>query len=272
MTVEEQQPHTEHKHLGTTMSGMAAGMLQDFKPVKNHDMHFNSIHGYADAPTRQVESNHYCGHLTQDFRQCLIYDSHDTYAAKLIGVEYIISREQYASLPPEEQAYWHSHKYEVCSGLLIMPGVPEMMEDSEMKKLGDTYGKTWHFWQVDRGDPLPYGPAKLMTSFTEDGQLNAQLLKLRDEKFKIDSMHKRERRMKYAKDFGNVHPASDKFNVPGLIGGSAGGTTPSQPASQQLHHEASSQQQQQPSQSQYSQSQHTQPSSQPSVQINPHAV
>lgn len=20
-----------------------------------------------------------------------------------------------------------------------------------------TYGKTWHFWQVDRGDALPYG-------------------------------------------------------------------------------------------------------------------
>lgn len=20
-----------------------------------------------------------------------------------------------------------------------------------------TYGKTWHTWQVDRGDPLPYG-------------------------------------------------------------------------------------------------------------------
>lgn len=262
MTVEEQIPHSEHKHMGTTMSGMAAGMLQEFKPVKNHDMHFNSIHAYADAPTRQVESNHYCGHLTQDFRQCLIYDSHDTYAAKLIGVEYIISREQYANLPTEEQAYWHSHKYEVCSGLLIMPGVPEMMEDSEMKKLGDTYGKTWHLWQVDRGDPLPYGPAKLMSSFTENGQLNAQLLKLRDEKFKIDSMHKRERRMKYAKDFSAVHPAADKFNIQQQQETTVQGSQPGQP-SQASVHEASSQHQP----SQYSQ--HTaQPSSQPSVHIS----
>jgi hypothetical protein len=32
-----------------------------------------------------------------------------------------------------------------------------------------TYGKVFHFWQVDRGDPLPMGPPRLMMSLTADG-------------------------------------------------------------------------------------------------------
>jgi len=35
--------------------------------------------------------------------------------------------------------------------------VPVLAEDLEMKKLINTYGKTFHTWQVDRGDTLPLG-------------------------------------------------------------------------------------------------------------------
>jgi len=49
------------------------------------------------------------------------------------------------------------HRYEVGSGLLVAPGVPGIAERQDMQKLIGTYGKTWHMWQVDRGDPLPYG-------------------------------------------------------------------------------------------------------------------
>jgi hypothetical protein len=55
-----------------------------------------------------------------------------------------------------------------------------------MKKLLNSYGKTFHFWQVDRGDVLPFGEPKLMASFTEDGQLSPDKLALRNEKFGID--------------------------------------------------------------------------------------
>ena len=37
------------------------------------------------------------------------------------------------------------------------PRVPVLAEDLEMKKLINTYGKTFHTWQVDRGDTLPLG-------------------------------------------------------------------------------------------------------------------
>lgn len=65
------------------------------------------------------------------------------------------------------------------SGLLIMPNphipnaVWEVAETAEMKEIVGLYGKTYHFWQVDRGDLLPLGKPELMMSFTEDGQVRS---------------------------------------------------------------------------------------------------
>jgi len=53
-----------------------------------------------------------------------------------------------------------------------IPGkVWEMAETEEMKEVVRLYGKTFHFWQVDRGDVLPLGRPELMMSFTEDEQV-----------------------------------------------------------------------------------------------------
>ena len=50
--------------------------------------------------------------------------------ARLIGIEYMISKRVYESLDPEERKLWHSHVFEVKSGMLIMPkvrkGVPAL--------------------------------------------------------------------------------------------------------------------------------------------------
>lgn len=107
MTIEHENvmPETTATKISTSASGMVAGMLQNFEPIRNHDMHFNGIHFYASDPQRQVETNHYCGHLTEDFRQCLIYDSHNTYHARLIGIEYIVSRRMFEQLSEEERKY-----------------------------------------------------------------------------------------------------------------------------------------------------------------------
>lgn len=38
---------------------------QNFAPVKSICAHLNAFHAYADDPTRLVETNHYCAHLTE---------------------------------------------------------------------------------------------------------------------------------------------------------------------------------------------------------------
>ena len=107
-----------------------------------------------------------------DVRQCLIYDTPES-CARLIGVEYMITPKLYETLEAEERKLWHSHVFEVKSGMLAMPtpgllpnAAWELAETKEMEEIIGLYGKTYHFWQVDRGDPLPLGKPELMMSFT----------------------------------------------------------------------------------------------------------
>jgi len=148
-------------------------------------------------------------------RQCLIYDSPER-NARLIGVEYMVSPRIYDTLPPEERKLWHSHVYEVKSGMLVMPlpntaPVPtsawEVAETKEMEDTISFYGKTYHFWQVDRGDKVPMGEPQLMTSFTEDSQVNKALWKERDERLAVDSQAKSGKRAHIQEP--KVHPDAD---------------------------------------------------------------
>ncbi|KAL4855172.1 Oil body-associated protein 1A [Chlorella vulgaris] len=146
-------------------------LLQSFQPLNSVHEHVCAWHFYAHDMSRQK-----CGR------------------ARLIGVEYIISERLFAELPEEERKYWHSHRYEVSSGQLVAPRVPGIAERQDMQKLCGTYGKTWHMWQVDRGDPLPYGPPQLMMAFTADGQLRQELLDERDQRYGISTADKRRQR------------------------------------------------------------------------------
>jgi hypothetical protein len=48
--------------------------------------HLNAFHAYAHDPTRApVEANHYCAHLNDDVRQCILYDSPER-NARIIGI------------------------------------------------------------------------------------------------------------------------------------------------------------------------------------------
>ncbi|MCJ1317772.1 hypothetical protein MMC15_003099 [Xylographa vitiligo] len=204
--MEEQVSNTTNGAAGdprsttSTVLETGAAATQDFSPVKAICAHLNAFHVYASDPSRCVEANHYCTHLNEDVRQCLIFDTPDK-GARLIGVEYMVSPRLFATLPAEERRLWHSHVFEVKSGMLIMPqptlvprAVWERAETTEMEQVVGLYGKTYHLWQVDRGDVVPMGAPELMMSFTGEEQLaeKADLLRERDERFGTDFGHKRE--------------------------------------------------------------------------------
>lgn len=152
----------------TLETGAAA--LQNFAPVERICAHLNAFHVYADEPGRYVEANHYCSHLNDEVRQCILYDS-PTPPARIIGIgmlifplhsreanevpEYMITPKLYETLDADEQKLWHSHVFEVKSGMLIMPkptAVPEAVwevaENKEMEQVVELYGKVYHLWQV----------------------------------------------------------------------------------------------------------------------------
>lgn len=191
-----------------------ASMVQNFDPPKQLCAHLHAYHTYASNPGKPVEANHYCAHVNEDVRQCIVYDGNGP-NAKLIGIEYLIKPHLYEKLDPEERKYWHSHVYEVKSGMLILPSpaaVPnaawEVAETEEMKAVIELYGKVYHLWQVDQGHELPIGPPQLMTSYTAPGQFDVEkVIGERDQRFGVDSKAKAEKRKDIPEP--KVHPDAD---------------------------------------------------------------
>lgn len=170
----------------------ASGAIQPKYPLDAMSTYLNGFHMYADEMGRQVEASHFCIHLRHDLHQCVIFDRNAP-DGRLIGIEYIISEERFRSLPEDEKRLWHSHHYEVKSGILVAPGVPDLAEHAYFNDLVTTYGKTFHTWQYDRDD-FPYGIPQLMMGLTEDGQANTELIDDRDRRLGISTARKRQKR------------------------------------------------------------------------------
>lgn len=169
-----------------------ADLLQGAGPIREIDILVNGFHYASGDMSLQEEANHYCHRQNDHLIQCVLYDSTEK-GANMIGIEHIVSRQAFNSLPDEEKVLWHPHTYEVKSGALIAPGLPMAAEHALMEELISTYGKTWHVWHPSEHQH-PMDTATLMKAFTEDGQLDPELLRRRDERFGIDSAERRANR------------------------------------------------------------------------------
>ena len=170
----------------------AAGAMQPKYPLNAMSTYLNAFHMYADEMGRQVEACHFCIHLRHDLHQCVIFDRNAA-DARLIGIEYITTEERFRGFADDEKRLWHSHHYEVKSGELVAPGIPDLAEHAYFSDLVTTYGKTFHTWQYDRDD-FPYGIPQLMMGLTDDGQIDETLVGDRDRRLGISTAHKRQHR------------------------------------------------------------------------------
>src|SRR3954468_17885963 len=173
------QPSGEGRSLWRATLEAGAAVLQDTAPLKDFDIYVVGLHCAKDDAGMQMEAHHFCRQVNQDFLQCVLFDG-NTKDANLIGIEYIIPERLFAQLPEDEQPYWHPHNYEILSGQLCAPGLPDVAERAFLKELINSYGKTWHTWHTGRhdgepGDHLPLGDPKLMWSFNRDGEADERL-------------------------------------------------------------------------------------------------
>lgn len=185
-----------------------AALMQNKAPLEKIHAYVCGFHFYNGDMQRQVEAHHYCIQVNKEFHQCIIFDRNDE-NAKLIGIEYIISENLFTTLPEDEKKLWHSHHYEVKSGSLAAPGLPQAAEKELMENLVTTYGKTIHTWQIDRGDTLPLGAPQIMMGFTADGQANPQLVQDRDRRMDISTDGNRKNRESIP--MPNVQPGANAW-------------------------------------------------------------
>lgn len=131
------------------------------KPVDAYNLpqgHLTAIRHLFDDPSLRV--HHYCTMNEKLFLVCQLYDS-DSKNATLIGVEYIITAEQYVTLPDREKPNWHYHKVEFAPNRAD-PKFPELTLEqakSEMQKAMDTYGKVIITWNPN--DLFPVYPPQI---------------------------------------------------------------------------------------------------------------
>jgi hypothetical protein len=177
---------------------MGAKVLQSDAPLNNMDVYLVGFHPMKEDPTQQVEAHHFCHQVNEDFAQCALFDG-NTKAANLTGIEYIISEKLFTSLPEEEKQYWHPHNYEILSGQLVAPGLPEAAERALMKGKMNSYGKTWHVWNTGSmggagAEKLPLGTPRLAWSFNHDGEAQPGLVERRDKEMDINTSERRKDR------------------------------------------------------------------------------
>ncbi|GAB2778399.1 OBAP family protein [Rhabdobacter roseus] len=170
-----------------------ADLMQDKSPLKKFNTYLDGFHFYNGNPNAQMEAHHYVMQLNEDVYQALILDGNGD-DAKIMGIEYIVTKRMFDQLSAEEKKLWHSHAYEVKSGLLIAPGIPKVAEHELMEKLVTTYGKTIHTWHTDQERNLPIGSPMIMMGFTKDGQIHPHLVQERDARFKVSTEETRQNR------------------------------------------------------------------------------
>ena len=178
-----------------------ADAMQDVTPVREIGVYVVGFHPMKNDPSHQMEAHHYCQQVNEDFAQCVLYDG-NTEKANLTGLEYIVSEKLFETLPAAERPYWHPHNYEILSGQLVAPGLPDVAEKEFMRKKINSYGKTWHVWMTGTkqspGDALPLGPAHLAWSFNADGEAKPGLVEDMASRLKQDVGEKRRSRAELA--------------------------------------------------------------------------
>lgn len=214
------QPQGQEKTTTTQVLEAGAAMLQTDSPLNPMNIYLDGFHASKDDPNHQMEAHHFCRQVNEDFAQCVLFDG-NTKQANLIGIEYIISETLFESLPEPEKKYWHPHNFEILSGQLMAPGIPEMAEKELMKGKMNSYGKTWHVWNSapfgKAGDKMPLGEPTLEWSFNHDGEALPGLVEQRDKRLNVVASEQRRKRAELsplAKPQTGVDALKGKFPKP----------------------------------------------------------
>lgn len=111
-----------------------------------------------DDPTLRVF--HYCTPHHLIMAVCTLFDSNQKNAT-LIGIEYMLTPDDYNKLPEREKPFWHYHVTEFAPDRAD-PHFPQLSAEDEkkvLKMIEDSYGKVILTWNPN--DQLPAFPPQI---------------------------------------------------------------------------------------------------------------
>jgi len=124
------------------------------KPVDGYNTHLSAVRHVFDDPSLRVQ--HYCKPNNKIAFVCQLYDS-TSRNATLIGVEYIITADQYKSLPDREKPNWIDITHN--RSVPMFPELSAAQVKALMGKLMGTHGKVIITWNPR--DKLPTFPPQV---------------------------------------------------------------------------------------------------------------
>jgi len=152
-------------------------------PVNNFSLFLADIHFTSGNLSEQYIAYHYCYFVQANFLECLLYNGSDSATSRLKGTEWFITGDLFQQLPFEERKLWHSHPFEILSGLFIAPDLSGEDETNLMQWLMGTYGKVTDVWGGQFGFPL--GAPRVGMALALDSQVNYTLADQMDQIFNI---------------------------------------------------------------------------------------
>lgn len=180
--------------------------------ISEFNLHLADIHFYSGDLESQYIAHHFCNSPQNGIQQCLLFDGL-TDKDRMVGTEYVISKEVFERLPEYEKPLWHSHVYEVTSGLLVAPELSPEDEWRVMEWLVGTYGKVVDTWK--QGEDLPIHPPRLTNALALDSQVDWDIADLQDKILKLKTTHRERREQRKGLIIPEKARGADQYLVTG---------------------------------------------------------
>jgi len=159
-------------------------------PITDYFLHLVDIHWLSNDLNQQYVAHHFCAFPYDGFMICELFNGGDK-KSRPIGIEYFVTEKVFKKLPDDEKKYWHSHPYEILSGLFVVMGVTPEEEQIVLDYLMGTYGKVVDTWQYY--NDMPIGPPQLGYALALDSQVDWDLADRMDKDLNVGTTHKERR-------------------------------------------------------------------------------
>eukprot|EP00918_Siedleckia_nematoides_P009202 GHVU01020116.1.p1 GENE.GHVU01020116.1~~GHVU01020116.1.p1 ORF type:complete len:253 (-),score=38.61 GHVU01020116.1:97-855(-) len=178
------------------------------KPIAEYKLHMVDIHWLSGRLNQQYIAHHFCAFPYDGFMICDLFSSADK-NARPIGIEYFITRDRFDALPEEEKVLWHSHPYEILSGLFVVMDVTPEEEEAVLEWVMGTYGKVTDTWQFY--NDMPIGAPQLGFALALDSQVDWDLADEMDKSLNLPTTHKQRRAARMHMKMPDKAPGSDAY-------------------------------------------------------------